>query len=66
MLASLETLLQSRGPREGGELLLDEVFPLEEVGVGLKGGLPLVCGLKKGTRQRVGLNRQFVVWKRAG
>lgn len=45
MLAGLEAPLQSRGLRKGGKLLLDEVFPLEEVGVGLEGGFPLVCGL---------------------
>lgn len=65
MLAGLEAPLQRRGLREGGELLLDEVFPLEEVRVGLEGGFPLVCGLlkkkKKKERQEgeVELNRRF-------
>lgn len=65
MLAGLEAPLQRRGLREGGELLPDEVFPLEEVRVGLEGGFPLVCGLfkkkKKKERQEgeVELNRRF-------
>lgn len=45
VLAGLETSLQSRGLREGGKLLLDEILPLNEVRIGLKGGFPLVCGL---------------------
>lgn len=45
VLAGLEAPLQGGGLREGGELLLDEVLPLEEVRVGLKGGFPFVCGL---------------------
>ena len=45
VLAGLETTLQSGGRREGGELLLDEVLPLKEVRIGLKGGFALVCGL---------------------
>ena len=50
VLAGLETPLQSGGLWERGELLLDEVLPLKEVGVGLKGGFALVCGL--GIRDR--------------
>lgn len=52
VLAGLEAPLQGRGLRQGGELLLDEVFPLEEVGVGLEGGFPLVCGLRKKRQER--------------
>lgn len=52
MLAGLEAPLQRRGLREGGELLLDEVFPLEEVRVGLEGGFPLVCGLLKKKKRK--------------
>lgn len=47
VLAGLETTLQSRSLREAGELLLDEVLPLKEVRIGLKGGFPLVCGLER-------------------
>lgn len=47
VLTGLETSPESRRLREAGELLLDKVLPLKEVSVGLKGGLPLVCGLWK-------------------
>lgn len=50
VLAGLETSLQSRRLWEGGELLLNECLPLKEVGVGLKGGFALVCGLRRGER----------------
>lgn len=45
VLTGLESPSQSRRLREAGELLLDEVLPLKEVGVRLKGGFPLVRGL---------------------
>jgi len=48
VLACLETSLQSRGLWEAGKLLLDEVFPLKEVRIGLEGGFPLVCSLGSG------------------
>lgn len=66
MLTGLEAPLQRRGLREGGELLLDEVFPLEEVGVGLEGGFPLVCGLfkerRKDRKERLNRTDGLRVW----
>lgn len=47
VLTRLEASLQRRGLRESCELLLDEVLPLQEIGIRLKWGFSLVCGLTR-------------------
>lgn len=74
VLTRLEASLQRRGLRESCELLLDEVLPLQEIGIRLKWGFSLVCGLtreeeEERERERIKALRQlwnrrrFVAWR---
>lgn len=58
----LKAFLQGRRLWEAGEQLLDEGLPLEKVGIGLKRGLPLVCGLGESRSQSL----EVVCWKAFG
>lgn len=53
VLTGLETSVQSRRLWKAGQLLLNKVLPLKEVGISLEGGFPLVRGLFCGGARRL-------------